>query len=320
MNRQKKNIFLGLFMALIMSVFCVRTVEAQVKIGDNHETINAGSLLELESTSKGLMFPRIALDSDLSVWKLDGNAMDGMVVFNTNTQKPEGLYCWYNDQWNHLSGGGTMIEMDTLSFNTDTRTLYDDGDSVEIPSGRVSVVSSVDILQQHLVNGTVQEGDIFYLTGGGLYIKNNVTNTTNVSDGYIFVPAMPSPGRILYANYSAVTLVHDSAKFQWAVPDSFYQEPDNPQILNVLAPDDAGNNGYYAFAVPNTWANPRIFMKVKNTGDKPDEGFYKLNNCWQVTREMEYDGQLYQVWTLDVPMRKSVMELDNNGFGQFMIE
>lgn len=315
-----KSTYYSFLLFLIIGVFTAGRIDAQVKIGDNHETINAGSLLELESNNKGLMFPRVALDDDLSIWKLEGNnPMDGMVVFNTNSDK-EGLYCWYNNQWNHFSSGGNQFELDSLSFNTETRVLYDDGDSVEIPSGRVSVVDSVGVLQDYLNQNIIHEGDIFYVSGDGLYIKNNVTNTTNVTEAFIFVPALPSPGRILYANYNAVQgVVHDSINFELAVKDSFYHEPDNPKVLNVDTPTQAGNKGYYAFAVPNEWANPRIFLKVKNSGDSADRGFYKLNNCWTVTREMEYDGILYQVWTLDVPMRESVMDIVN-GKAQFMIE
>lgn len=307
----KKYIYIG-----CLAIFSVATMNAQVKIGDNHQTINPGSLLELESSNKGLMFTRIALNNDLTVWTLNGGvAMDGMVVFNTNsTVNSEGLYCWYNSQWNHLTAGGTGTELDTLSFNVDTRMLYDDGDSVEIPSGRVAVVDSVGVLQQNVTN--VSEGDIFYVTGSGLYIRNNDTTATTITDGYIFVPAMPKPGKILYANYDAVQLSYDGKDFDLGVADSFYNEPGKPNIINVPTPSNAGNKGIYAFAVPSDWANPRIYLKVKNSADR---GFYKLDNCWTVTREMEYDGMLYQVWTLDVPMRESVMDIVNSK-AQFMIE
>lgn len=300
------------------ALFICLSASSQVKIGDNHKTINAGSLLELESTNKGLMFPRVALNDDLSKWELNGNdTMPGMVVYNTNdVVNNKGLYCWYDGKWNHLSSGGIGAEFDTLSFNTETRILYDDADSVVIPSGRVSVVDSVGVINQLVDNASVNEGDIFYVSGNGLFIRNNNSNATTIADAFIYVPAMPKPGKILYANYDAVKMVHNSDSFALAVNDSFYHEPDEPKILNVPPPSLADNNGYYAFAVPNEWANPRIFLKVKNSSDG---GFYKLNNCWTVTREMEFEGILYQVWTLDVPMRESVMDIVNSK-AQFMIE
>lgn len=57
---------------------------AQVKIGDNPTTINGGSVLELESTNKGLLMPRISL-TNTTTWGLAGTSAAGMHVFNTNT-------------------------------------------------------------------------------------------------------------------------------------------------------------------------------------------------------------------------------------------
>lgn len=56
---------------------------AQVKIGDNPTTINAGSALEIESTNKGLLMPRIAL-TNTTTWGLAGTSAAGMHVYNTN--------------------------------------------------------------------------------------------------------------------------------------------------------------------------------------------------------------------------------------------
>ena len=59
---------------------------AQVKIGDNPTTINAGSVLELESTNKGLLMPRVSLTSTTTWLPLLGASagVEGMHVYNTN--------------------------------------------------------------------------------------------------------------------------------------------------------------------------------------------------------------------------------------------
>ena len=54
-------------------------VDAQMKIGDN-----CASLLELETTNKGLVFPRVSLTSVSSSLPLDAILLTGTVVFNTN--------------------------------------------------------------------------------------------------------------------------------------------------------------------------------------------------------------------------------------------
>ena len=60
------------------------TLFAQVKIGDNPTTINAGSVLELESTNKGLLLPRIALTNTTTWAPLLGTPTAGMHLYNTN--------------------------------------------------------------------------------------------------------------------------------------------------------------------------------------------------------------------------------------------
>lgn len=75
-----------------------------MKIGDNATTIDPGSVLELESTNRGLLFTRIAF-TDKKTWGLAGNTpVEGMVVYNTNaTSGPDGLQkglaVWKNGQW-----------------------------------------------------------------------------------------------------------------------------------------------------------------------------------------------------------------------------
>jgi hypothetical protein len=71
-------------LVLTAMLFSATSVFAQVKIGDNPTTINAGSVLELESTNKGLLMPRIAL-TNTTTWGLAGTAAAGMHVYNTNT-------------------------------------------------------------------------------------------------------------------------------------------------------------------------------------------------------------------------------------------
>ena len=57
---------------------------AQVKIGDNPTTINAGSVLELESTNKALLMPRISLTNTTTWLPLLGTPVAGMHLYNTN--------------------------------------------------------------------------------------------------------------------------------------------------------------------------------------------------------------------------------------------
>jgi hypothetical protein len=73
--------------------------EAQVTIGIDREP-HPGAILELESHSnRGLLLPYISL-SDAKAWSLQGEAVEGMAVYNTsNLLKGKGFYVWIEGQW-----------------------------------------------------------------------------------------------------------------------------------------------------------------------------------------------------------------------------
>ena len=85
-----------------------------MKIGDNHATINANSLLELESTDKGLLFPRVALTATDNVSPLAAH-VEGMVVFNTVnsgtglTAVSPGMYYNTGTAWEKVNSSASTI-------------------------------------------------------------------------------------------------------------------------------------------------------------------------------------------------------------------
>ncbi len=75
---------------------------AQIKIGASTGTPNAGAMLEVESSNRGFLLPRIALTSNTMTLN-SVTPPNGMMVFNTNTSTSgglagTGLYVW-NGQW-----------------------------------------------------------------------------------------------------------------------------------------------------------------------------------------------------------------------------
>lgn len=78
---------------------------AQVKIGDNPGTIDVNSLLEMETTNKGFLPPRVTLTSLSSVSPLTGTVPAGMTVFNGSGSLPVGFYYWTGSEWKKLDNG-----------------------------------------------------------------------------------------------------------------------------------------------------------------------------------------------------------------------
>ena len=98
---------------------------AQMKVGANPTTINLGSVLELESTTQGVLLPRVALANANTTWQLAGAPVEGMFVYNTNTLTGgtgAGIYYWYNSKWNYVQNGAAAVNTAWLLTGNSTTT------------------------------------------------------------------------------------------------------------------------------------------------------------------------------------------------------
>ncbi len=124
-------------MRIIILLLLLLTVQvkAQVKIGDNPNTINSNSLLELESTNKGFLPPRVALNNAASIAPLTGTVPSGMLVYSTGGTLADGYYYWNGTQWKLIAtaelnvvskaANATLLKTETfvLASNDITITL-----------------------------------------------------------------------------------------------------------------------------------------------------------------------------------------------------
>ena len=99
----KTRSFLVLCLILIMRI----SVMSQVKIGDNATTINSASLLELETTDKGFVLPRVSITDVSSSSPLAAGLLSGTIVYNTNSSTTGGsgigIYYWDGSKWNFMA-------------------------------------------------------------------------------------------------------------------------------------------------------------------------------------------------------------------------
>jgi hypothetical protein len=73
------------FLLIASLSFVVDTVQAQIKLGDNIDFILPYALLELESTEKGLLLPRLSTQQRNTFFGED--VPPGLLIFNTDSQK-----------------------------------------------------------------------------------------------------------------------------------------------------------------------------------------------------------------------------------------
>ena len=100
-----------LWILFITGCLIIHTAYSQVKIGDNVSTINSNSLLELETTNKGLVLPRVSL-TDVSLPNpMATGLLTGTIVYNTNSSVSggfgAGIYMWNGTAWAMLATPAT---------------------------------------------------------------------------------------------------------------------------------------------------------------------------------------------------------------------
>jgi len=130
----------------ILSLITTVSITAQVKIGDNPNTINPNSILEIESTNKGLLLPRIALISTSSPSPLSAH-IAGMTVYNTATAGDVVPGYYYNNgsKWIEIGDAskepwyGTDDNSPATLNTEDIYTMGNVGIGVNTPSSGLQV-------------------------------------------------------------------------------------------------------------------------------------------------------------------------------------
>lgn len=129
MNSNKLSLLLITF---LLSGFPVIS-HSQVKITDGVDmTMNANSLLELESINRGLLIPRVALVSLDQPDPLTDPVPPGMLVYSTGGTVADGFYFWNGSKWVSFnvsetpatkSADATLLKSETLVLASGDITL-----------------------------------------------------------------------------------------------------------------------------------------------------------------------------------------------------
>ncbi|WP_299436399.1 hypothetical protein, partial [uncultured Maribacter sp.] len=115
----------------------IQFATSQVKIGEQPDTIDPASIVELESTNKALVLTRLSNTQMQSI-----SPLRGALIYNTDTQC---IHYYDGTQWSNLcaaSGGANQ----NLSFNTNTNILsLENGGSVDLSKFLSSSVTQAEI-------------------------------------------------------------------------------------------------------------------------------------------------------------------------------
>lgn len=171
-------------LVLIMGLLTTSLLFSQMKVGNNPTVISPSAIMELESTNKGFLPPRIALMGKLDMVTIP-NPSDGLIVFNTanansgvNTVYANNYYYWGNSKWN------LMVSDDSLSSaNIATVAIYKLGTS--IPGFLDGILpGSKRLIPLTLVSNNIK-GLIFDGASRFTFTKAGVYEMILVYEGYV---------------------------------------------------------------------------------------------------------------------------------------
>ncbi len=99
---------LKICLVAILGIILSQSAIAQLKVGNNPTTLNSSAALEVESSNKGFLPPRVALTSTTDVTTIPSPAA-GLLVINTVTAGSGNtavvantLYIWNGTQWDRI--------------------------------------------------------------------------------------------------------------------------------------------------------------------------------------------------------------------------
>lgn len=179
-------------------------VSINAQVGINTNTPNSSSVLDINSSNKGVLFPQYDLTVLNSTATPVSNPADGLMIYNKGglSTFPKGYYIWIRNQWQRalLSGSepqtmsliitsGVLIPTGstnntlsnfTIASNKITgASLGSDTSSITLPAGTYIIRYSVDSSNGNNNNGTANTQYLSQnFTCTRSYLINTATNTT----------------------------------------------------------------------------------------------------------------------------------------------
>jgi hypothetical protein len=189
----RKLVFLSFVSLLSFRAF------SQLKIGNNPTTINSNSILELESTNKGLLIPRVVLQSSNSASPLSA-FVAGMLVYNTanSGDVTPGFYVSNGSSWIKIDNqagttyaGSTSVNLNGTSFEraalTGDVTAPSNSNATTIANNAVTYgkIQNISTNNRLLGRATTGTGIVEEITlGTGLTITGTTLNAATATTLY----------------------------------------------------------------------------------------------------------------------------------------
>ena len=104
---------------LLLTLLASLTISGQVVIGESPSgdyTADNGAILQLKSEDKGLLIPRVALQSRNDITTITPALVEGLWVYNTSNlgsgldRVSPGFYFWNGSRWEKMFNDGYTVQ------------------------------------------------------------------------------------------------------------------------------------------------------------------------------------------------------------------
>lgn len=180
-----KKIALILFCNVLL---ITNIINAQQNVGFGTSTPHPSALLDMTSTNKGLLIPRVTL-VDLNNGTTPVNApATGLLVYNSAGSLTKGFYYWDGTQWVMVGAGSSDCETLEEAYNCGGAGA---GRTINVNAGHVEMIlpaTGVGMTPLYIESnkGTTAEpsAGVFAInTQSGVSLFGEITNTTNLYSG-----------------------------------------------------------------------------------------------------------------------------------------
>jgi len=167
---------------------------SQVGIGTT--TPDASSMLEVESTDKGVLVPRVAI-ADLSTAAPVTAPVESLLVYNTTVATGVGFHYWDGAKWTPIAGGGThVVAFQGMQIPICDYVLNGDMGSFVVTIQGVATTVTWQVFQRFTTVGTttsVGNG------GAAVDVLKAPHNPERLQVRYDFSPALPfTPNGLIF--------------------------------------------------------------------------------------------------------------------------
>lgn len=143
----KKLLMKRLLLLMTVGNLCFQTLQAQVKIGAAGAP-NASAVLDLTSTTKGLLTPRLTLAQRNAI----ASPATGLVIYQTDNTP--GFYYYNGGAWVSVAGSASLVlpYAQTVNLPSTLFSLTNDGDGTALEGNLTNTTSSIAAVRGVIAN------------------------------------------------------------------------------------------------------------------------------------------------------------------------